>query len=289
MASQSVFFAMLHAAMRVPKHGSTKVAPATRRRTAPKSPHRSARHDSERESVAKTQPGSPKSPRRRSSERSTDDEGRSRIRLDVDERRAQLVELGLTEFGTRTYEDVSIDLIAQAAGISKGLLYHYFPTKRAFYTACVREAASRLLARMDLPADVPPLERLRAGLDRYLAYVRSHGSAFATLMRSGAFADRELAAVVDETRTTLLRQLTSGMADIFPPSGLSSPLLQIALEGWVGLTEAMSIAWVEACIEAERPRPERPRTKHVPTAPTVDQVRDLLAQALVSLVQSSVR
>src|SRR5262249_47381912 len=67
-------------------------------------------------------------------------EPRSRVRLDVDARRAQLVDLGLTEFGTRTYDEVSIDRIAQMAGISKGLLYHYFPTKRAFYVACVREA-----------------------------------------------------------------------------------------------------------------------------------------------------
>jgi AcrR family transcriptional regulator len=54
-----------------------------------------------------------------------------RTRLDVDERRTQLVELGLEHFGERAYDDVSIDAIAEAAGISKGLLYHYFPTKRA--------------------------------------------------------------------------------------------------------------------------------------------------------------
>jgi len=245
--------------MRAPaKHGSSKVAKAPRRRTATKNP--------------------PRSPDAREL-----DQRRARTRLDVDERRAQLVELGLAEFGTRTYDEVSIDLIAQSAGISKGLLYHYFPTKRAFYIACVRESAARLLARMALPMDVPPLERLQIGLDRYLEYVRAHGGAFSTLMRSGAFADRELAAVVEETRATLLGTLTSGMADIFPPSGVTSPLLRIALQGWIALAEAASVAWVEACVEAEAnvSRGCAPQTP----PPSATELRDLLAHALVAIVE----
>ncbi len=123
-------------------------------------------------------------PRRRSEDKA----GRRRVRLDVDERRAQLVELGLSEFAALAYDAVSIDLIAERAGISKGLLYHYFPTKRAFYVACIREAASRLLARVkeantSLLASTTaptPLDELRAGLEAYLAYVRGHGPAFAT-------------------------------------------------------------------------------------------------------------
>src|SRR5690242_4164925 len=122
MAAREGGFDYARRGMRSPaKHGSTNAAQATRRRTSTKSAPRRGRDA---------------------------DEARARVRLDVDERRAQLVALGLAEFGTRTYDDVSIDLIAQAAGISKGLLYHYFPTKRAFYVACVREAAARLLARM---------------------------------------------------------------------------------------------------------------------------------------------
>src|SRR5688572_2802564 len=114
-----------------------------------------------------------------------------RQRLDVDERRAQLVELGLSHFGGKAYDEVSIDDIAQAAGISKGLLYHYFPTKRAFYVACVRSAAAHLFAMTETPEDTPPLERLTRGLDAYLDYVRAHRRAYATLMRSGAAVDRE--------------------------------------------------------------------------------------------------
>jgi len=212
------------------------------------------------------------------------EEARTRTRLDVDERRQQLIALGLAEFGTQTYDDVSIDLIAQRAGISKGLLYHYFPTKRAFYVACVREAAGRLVSRLnevdEATRHLSPLDQLTASLDAYLVYVRSHGPAFATLMRGGSSIDREIGAVVDETRNTLLDLLTKGMNDFFPSEGqrfMESPLMRIALHGWVGLAEASSIAWVEACVIDET------------RAPTAAEVRDLLASSLVTVVQGALR
>src|SRR5579871_2953848 len=65
----------------------------------------------------------------------------ARVRLDVDERRAQLLELGLKIFGSQEYESIAIDDIAERAGMSKGLLYHYFSSKRGFYVAVVRHAA----------------------------------------------------------------------------------------------------------------------------------------------------
>src|SRR5947199_2999266 len=116
-----------------------------------------------------------------------------RARLETEERRAQLLALGVEAFGKTAYDDVSIDDIAQAAGISKGLLYHYFPTKKAFYAATVREAAGALLALTNTPEDEPPLDRLRNGLDAYLDFVREHAAAYATLMKSGVGVDREIA------------------------------------------------------------------------------------------------
>ncbi len=215
-------------------------------------------------------------------------EPRRRVRLDVDARRAQLVELGLSQFSSRTFDEISIDDIAREAGISKGLLYHYFPTKRAFYVACVRESAARLVAGMDdvVPKDgplvdangAPTLEGLSAGIDAYLTYVRSQGRAYTALMRSGAGVDRELATIVDATRSTLLARLTHGLAEVFPPETIESPTLQIALHGWVGLAEAASIAWVEASVEAEG------TSNAIPSAL---QIRTLLTRALVAIVQSA--
>lgn len=213
--------------------------------------------------------------------------GAPRLRLEVDERRAQLVELGLEHFGRRSYDDVSIDAIAQAAGISKGLLYHYFPTKRAFYAATVREGCARLLARTETSEAAPPLERLHAGLDAYLAYVSEHAPAYAALMRSGVGVDPEIARIVDETRTTFLDRLTAGMADAVP---LASPLVRVALRGWVGFAEAASLAWAEERVRSS-PAADHgadPRSDGAGAPPSREALRDLLARALLRVIESAV-
>jgi AcrR family transcriptional regulator len=198
---------------------------------------------------------------------------RVRLRLDTDERRAQLVALGLEQFGTRSYDDVSIDEIAAAAGISKGLLYHYFPTKKAYYAAVVREAARELLDQTEMSEELPPLERLHQGLDAFLSYVRAHAHAYATLMKSGVGVDPEIARIVDETRSRLLERLTTGFADASP---VEAPLVKMALRGWVGFAEASALGWIEA-IDARRP------------APSQKQIRNLLAATLVVIVQAALK
>lgn len=200
-----------------------------------------------------------------------------RVRLDVDERRTQLVELGLEHFGGRAYDDVSIDEIAAAAGISKGLLYHYFPTKRAYYAATVKEAAARLVSSTETADDQAPLERLHAGLDAYLGYVRLHAKAYATLMRSGIGVDPGILQIVDETRATFIDRLVSGFAQGEMRGFLATrptPLARLALRGWVGFAEAASLGWTEAIAAGE-------------PAPTQTEIRDLLANALIEIVRSS--
>src|ERR1700761_1882537 len=104
--------------------------------------------------------------------------GPTRSRLEVDARRAQLLRLGIDLFAARAYDEVSIDELARSAGVSKGLLYHYFPTKRDFYIATVQEASKQLLELTETPDTMPPLDRLRASLDAYLDYVDAHAQAY---------------------------------------------------------------------------------------------------------------
>src|ERR1700689_5936007 len=100
---------------------------------------------------------------------------RPRIRLDNDERRAQLLQLARKAFSDRSYDDVSIDDLAREAKISKGLLYHYFPTKRDLYVAGLTEIANELVAACGaIPVDLAPIDRVRNGLDAYLDHITKH-------------------------------------------------------------------------------------------------------------------
>jgi AcrR family transcriptional regulator len=171
-------------------------------------------------------------------------EPKRRIRLDTDERRAQLLKLARRVFTERAYDDVSIDDIAVAAGISKGLLYHYFPTKRDLYVASLREISGELMRTVNAAIDdsQPPAERVRAALDAYLQHVATIGNAFVALMRGGIGSDPEVADVVESTRRSFIDQFLqrSPIAAQFA----IDPLVRLGVRGWIGMVEATSIEWV---------------------------------------------
>ena len=116
-----------------------------------------------------------------------------RARLSTDARREQLVALGIEIFSERPFDEVSIDDIAAAAGISKGLLYHYFPSKRDFYVAVIRSAADEMQALTEPDPALVPRERLAAALERYLEYVETHARGYATVLRAGIGSDPAVA------------------------------------------------------------------------------------------------
>jgi AcrR family transcriptional regulator len=167
---------------------------------------------------------------------------RRRIRLDNDQRRAQLLELAKRAFSDRSYDDVSIDDLARIAGISKGLLYHYFPTKRDLYVAGLREISDELVAAVTgVSGDLPPVDLIRHSVDAYLEHISRHSRAFVALMRGGIGSDPEVAAVVDSVRTRLFDKLLAGSTLATQIAG--SVRLETAIRGWIGFVEAASIDW----------------------------------------------
>lgn len=171
----------------------------------------------------------------------------SRSRLQVDERRQQLLDLALELFGKQNYEEISIDAIAQAAGISKGLLYHYFPSKRAFYVAALREAARELVEYTDASADavdatagMPNPAQLRAGISTYLGYVEEKAVAYGFLLRGGLGSDPEVVEILDGVRSHFAVGIVEGLGS--PPD---TARLRVSIRGYMGLVEAASLDWIE--------------------------------------------
>lgn len=162
--------------------------------------------------------------------------------MDLDLRRAQLLALGLNVFSERSYDDVSIDDLAHAAGISKGLLYHYFPTKRHFYVAALAEAASQLVAATAHATAGPlrtPAKKISVGLEAYLDFVEQRGPAYLALMRGGIGSDPEVAEIVESARTVFFERVLTQL-----PKGCGGPLARVAVRGWIGFIENASLDWI---------------------------------------------
>ena len=153
-------------------------------------------------------------------------------RLSPAERRDLLLELGLELFGEGSYDVLSTEEIAERAGISRGLLFHYFGSKRGYYVAVIREAANRLLERSQAVGDedTATTETL---LEGFLGFVEENAGLFTLLMQSGVGVDGQVKQIVDETRRELARRVAPSLAS---PS--SAPIEQLALTAWMATAVA---------------------------------------------------
>jgi AcrR family transcriptional regulator len=161
-------------------------------------------------------------------------------RLDVDERRRQLLELGAELFARHGYEELSMARIAREAGISKALLYHYFPSKQAYFAATLEQAASELAQATEPDPTRPPVEQLSASLDAYLAWVERHMGAYDKLIRSVG-AVPEVREIVERVRDETAARILSGIA----PGREPGPPLRAAVRGWLWFMDGVVLDWIE--------------------------------------------
>jgi AcrR family transcriptional regulator len=167
--------------------------------------------------------------------------------MSTDDRREQLLAAGAELLGRRPYGEVSIEEIAEAAGVSKGLLYHYFPTKKDFILAAL-ERGQRELAVLTAPdPELPAAEQLSAGLDRFLDFVERHEAAYSAIFRSRGGGDREIRAALDAGRQerldAILEALTEQNGAGLPDE--RSPALETAVQGWFFFVEGAVLRWLE--------------------------------------------
>jgi AcrR family transcriptional regulator len=172
-----------------------------------------------------------------------------RTRLHPDVRKAQLVELGLEMLAGRPLDQLPIDDIAAAAGISRGLLFHYFPTKRDFGLAVVKAAARHLLEETNPDPALDALSQLRAGIDAYVGFVERNRDLYLALVRGAAGSDIALAQVHEETRSALADRILAGMQLTSPPP----PGVLLAVRGWLAFAEEATVEWVRDRKKIKRP------------------------------------
>ena len=161
-------------------------------------------------------------------------------RLQVDERRRQLLDAGAALFAEQAYEEISMRDIARAAGVSKPLLYHYFSSKIDLFKAAVAEKAAELQAAIEPNREAPPLEQLASSLDAYLAWIEAHARTWSKLMQSAASVP-EARDVIEGFRQATMELVLAELAGTRKPR----PILRAAITGWLGYMDAVILEWVQ--------------------------------------------
>lgn len=164
-----------------------------------------------------------------------------RSRLSSDERRAQLVALGVAALADRPLEELTTELVAREAGVSRGLFAYYFGSRDGFHREVVRTAGDALLHATEPREDLGPVERLRDTLLRLVAFVEEHEGTFFSLVRGAASGDEEVREIVERVRVVETEHVATVVAQLGTPD---STMLRIALRSWVAFAEQMLIEGV---------------------------------------------
>ena len=160
-------------------------------------------------------------------------------RLGPDARRAQLVGVGLALMKDMPFDEVTAEIVARAGGVSKGLVFHYFPTTRDLQVAILRAAAAELLVDLDVGAGLPPDERLRVGLDAFVRFIEQQPASYQAVVRR-AGSDERLLAVFEDTRAAVVDIVaaTLGLSEL--PAGL-----RLVIRGWIAMVEECVLHWLD--------------------------------------------
>ncbi|KPI32039.1 transcriptional regulator, TetR family [Actinobacteria bacterium OV320] len=161
--------------------------------------------------------------------------------MGVEERRQQLIGVALELFAQRSPDEVSIDEIAAAAGISRPLVYHYFPGKLSLYEAALKRASEDLAGRFAEPPEGPLGSRLLRVMRRYFDFVDAHGPGFSALMRGGpAVGSSTTNALIDAVRQNAYEQILSHLGITDAP-----PRLELIVRSWISLAESTALIWLD--------------------------------------------
>lgn len=158
-------------------------------------------------------------------------------------RRRQLIDLGVEMARDQPLELITMETVAEAAGVSKGLLFHYFESKADFHLCLISEQAQEMLARTEPQEDLgDPIAMLYASVGSYVDYVAANGRGFISVIRGSASADDAIREVAERTRAAMSERILSRAGLL----GLErTPAVELAVAGWVAFVEEMLVRWLE--------------------------------------------
>lgn len=186
---------------------------------------------------------------------------RPRRRLDPKRRRAEVLEAASTLFEAVPFDQLTIEDLADGCGVSVGLLYHYFGTKRDLYVACLERSLEQFIAAIRDPGPEHPLdERLQVSLDSYLDWVVEHPQSYVAVLRGGVGVDAQVHSRVEKAREAFAALVFEGLGIRKPDAGQ-----ELAVWGWMGFVEAVCSRWL-----TETERVSRAELRDLLAASTLD-------------------
>jgi AcrR family transcriptional regulator len=166
-------------------------------------------------------------------------------RLTSEERREHLLHVGVQLVGRYGTADVSIEEVAREAGVSKGLLYHYFPTKNDFFLAVLARSQAELDEQFSRDRELSAVEQFDQNLDGFLRFVDDHAAGYVAVANARGREPR-VQKMVEQRRRRRVDELVALAAVLAGVSRaeVRTPLLVAGIEGWLGYSDAVILRWL---------------------------------------------
>ena len=162
-------------------------------------------------------------------------------RLTAGERRRQLFAVALALFAERGYRATTMDDVAEAAGVTKPLVYQHFSSKRALYLELVDSVARELLAAVAraTAAAEGPRQQVEMGFAAYFHMVVTHEAAFRLLFGRADNQDEELGEALRRVEVTIAEAIEPLIT-----AGLDNEHRRFLAFSVVGMAEGASRHWL---------------------------------------------
>jgi AcrR family transcriptional regulator len=160
-------------------------------------------------------------------------------RLDSDERRSQILAAASSLFAQRRYSSVSLQDIAEAAGVTRGLLHHYFGSKHDLYLEVVRA----MVRVPDLPerSGGTPRDAWAASVDSWVDLMETNREAWLAATRAGETgSDPAMREILDEASEVVAERVLEALGFRDAPSDMRA-----VVRAYGGLAQEATREWLE--------------------------------------------
>jgi AcrR family transcriptional regulator len=162
-------------------------------------------------------------------------------RLDPGQRRDEILDAANALFAERPYDEVSIEDIASAAGVTRGLVHHYFGGRKDVYIGLLERLGAQREEQLRPPVGRSARARVADSVSRWLDWTEANRTMWLSTIAQGEdIADPEVRRVVAD----LVRRAAALLATYHADIAEDSPRLRYALECWTGLNRAATRRWL---------------------------------------------